>query len=92
MNNYIDLRQHLVLSSSSQAHALVSEMLFRHSLVISKCLRLLEISSSSSSLELQIETPDESKGVSSFSFAKCISPMSKQVFGSSGPDLLAGVL
>lgn len=94
---HIHLRQHLVFSSSSQALARGSEILFRHSLLISKCLKLLETSSSSSSLELQFDTP-KLNVVPSFSFAKWQSrnsPAFNELVGfiaTNGPDLLAGVL
>lgn len=97
-NSY--LLQHLVFSSSSQAAALESDILFRHSFPVSKCLKLLEISSSSSSLELQFDAT-ESYWDGSCSFAKwhsCNWEMSMVALSPpsparpSGPDLLAGVL
>lgn len=94
------LRQHLVFSCSSQAQALESETLFRHSLLISKCLKLFDISSSSSSLELQFEVT-ESNCVPSWSLAKwhsCNWAMSMvllpllEFVSANGPERLAGVL
>lgn len=94
------LRQHLVFSSSSQAAALESEALFWHTLPVSKCLKLFDISSSSSSLELQFDGT-ESYCVPSCSLAKwhsCNWEMSTVLLmlfecpNANGPDLLAGVL
>lgn len=96
----IYLRQHFVFSSSSHAAALESETLFLQVMPVSKCLRLFDISSSSSSLELQFDVI-ESYWDPSCSLAKwqaCSWDMSMlllvlpDVPKGKGPDLLAGVL
>lgn len=93
------LRQHLFFSSSSQERVLDCETLFLHSLFISKCLKLFDISSSSSSLELQLVVT-ESNCVPNCNFARwhswnCIisTVQSEPELGkANGPDLSAGVL
>lgn len=96
----IYLRQNFVFSSCSHAAALESEALFRHPFSVSKCLRLFDTSSSSSSLELQFDVT-ESYCVPSCSLAKwhsCSWEMSMLLLlllefpNANGPDLFAGVL
>lgn len=94
-----DLRQHLFFSSSSHERVLDSETLFLHSLFISKCLKLFDTSSSSSSLELQLVVT-ESNCVPNCNFARWHSSncmistvLSEPELGKgNGPDLSAGVL
>ena len=95
------LRQHLVFSSSSHAAALESETLFLHPLSSSKCLKLFDTCSSSSSLELQFDVT-ESYWFPSCNLAKwhsCSWEMSMVLLvlllefsKVNGPDLFAGVL
>lgn len=96
MVHHLYLRQLLVFSSSCQPALLDSETLFLHSLLISKCLKLFETSSSSSSLELQFDVT-ESNCVPRCSFAKwhsCnwVMSMVSELAGVNGPDRLAGVV
>lgn len=87
------LRQHLVFSSSSHAAAMQSES----ALWLPLCLKLLDISFSSSSLELQF------KGTISYCVPSCslekwhssswiTSRVQALLAKANGPDLLAGVL
>lgn len=90
--------QQLLFPSSSHEQNLGSERLFLQSLLISKCLKLFDISSSSSSLELQVETTESNcSSVCNLAvWQSCnlaiLVALASELIMANGPDLFSGIL